>query len=49
MTDDQPAAPGQPGFIRGNERLTTCSPTRNSPPTSLLLMLTPRKWTGSMP
>jgi hypothetical protein len=21
MTDDQPAAPGQPGFVRGNERL----------------------------
>ena len=21
MTDDQPVAPGQPGFVRGNERL----------------------------
>ena len=47
MTDDQPAATGQPGSSAETSNWTGCSPPRNSPPTSLLLMLTRRKWAAS--
>lgn len=49
MTDDQPTAPGEPGFVRENERLDQLLADHNSPLTSLLPTLTRRRWTGSMP
>jgi hypothetical protein len=48
MADDQPAAPGQPGFVRGKERLDRLLADRNSLPASLLSTSTRRRWTGSM-
>jgi hypothetical protein len=45
----KPPRPASQVSSAGTSAWTSCSPTRKSPLTSLLLMLTRRRWTGSTP